>query len=160
MEIKIGLDDGICQQLTQHLSFLLADTYVLYAKTQNFHWNIQDPRFYSLHLLLEKQYQELAEALDEIAERIRMLGKPAPGTLKKFLNMTSLKESVDEEISGDDMLQELLNDHETLCRYIRERLELVSKLGDEGTADLLIQRLRSHEKSAWMLRSHLFTIPL
>lgn len=159
MDLKIGIDDGICQQLAQHLSFLLADTYVLYAKTQNFHWNVQDPRFYSLHLLLEKQYQELAEAIDEIAERIRMLGMPAPGRLKKYLGMTSLKEA-EGDISGDDMLQELLDDHETLCRFIRERIALVSKLGDEGTADLLIQRLRSHEKTAWMLRSHLSVIPI
>lgn len=153
MEINIGLEESIRLQIAQHLSLILADTYLLYTKTQNFHWNLSDSRFYSLHLLLKKQYKELAEALDEIAERICTLGERSPGSLKQFIDMTSLKES-DGDISADEMLQELLNDHETLCRYIRERIELASKLGDEGTSALLIQRLRGHEKSAWMLRSH------
>lgn len=157
MESQMGLEVNIRQQLAQNLSLILADTYVLYAKTQNFHWNVIDPRFYSLHLLLEKQYEELAEAIDEIAERIRMLGEIAPGSLKQFIEMTSLKES-DGDIDGDEMLEQLTNDHKTLCRYIRERIELASKLGDEGTADLLIQRLRAHEKNAWMLQSHFMNI--
>lgn len=153
MEVKIALDESVRQQLAQHLSLILADTFVLSTKTQNFHWNVKDPRFYSIHLFLEKQYEELAEAIDEIAERIRILGERSPGSLKQFIDMTSLKES-DGNLSADKMLHELLKDHETLCRYIRERIELAAKLGDEGTADLLIQRLRAHEKSAWMLRSH------
>ena len=153
MDIQITLNESARKQLAQNLSLILADTYVLYAKTQNYHWNIQDPRFYSLHLLLEKQYEELAEAIDEIAERIRMLGERSPGSLKQFINKSSLKET-EEDLSGDEMLQDLLKDHETMCRYIRERIALASKLGDEGTADLLIQRLRAHEKTAWMLRSH------
>jgi len=159
MEIHIALNESVRQQLAQHLSLILADTYVLYAKTQNFHWNIQDHRFYSLHLLLEKQYEELSEAIDEIAERIRMLGERSPGSLQQFINKSSLKES-EEDMGGDEMLQDLLNDHETLCRYIRERIALASKLGDEGTADLLIHRLRAHEKTAWMLRSHVLSIPV
>lgn len=154
MKTAIGLDESVRQQIAQHLSLLLADTYVLYTKTQNFHWNIIDPRFYSLHLFLEKQYEALAEEIDEIAERIRKLCMPAPGSLKQFLEMTSLKES-NGDLSGDEMIQVLLDDHEAVCRFIRERISLVSKLGDEGTADLLIQHLRFHEKSAWMLRSQL-----
>jgi starvation-inducible DNA-binding protein len=154
METSIGLDESIRQQIAQHLSLLLADTYVLYTKTQNFHWNIIDPRFYSLHLFLEKQYEALAGEIDEIAERIRKLGMPAPASLKQFLEMTSLKES-SADLSGDEMIQVLLDDHESICCFIRERIALTSKLGDEGTADLLIQQLRFHEKSAWMLRSQL-----
>lgn len=157
MEIQIGIDENIRRQMAQNLGLILADTYVLYTKTQNFHWNVEDPRFYSLHLLLEKQYGDLAEAIDEIAERIRMLGERSPANLKQFLDMASLNES-DGDLSGDEMLEVLLNDHETLCRFIRERIALASKLGDEGTADLLIQRLRFHEKTAWMLRSHLALI--
>lgn len=157
MEIQIGVDENIRRQMAQNLGLILADTYVLYTKTQNFHWNVEDPRFYSLHLLLEKQYEDLAEAIDEIAERIRMLGERSPASLKQFLDMASLNES-DGDLSGDEMFEVLLNDHETLCRFIRERIALASKLGDEGTADLLIQRLRFHEKTAWMLRSHLTLI--
>lgn len=151
--IHINLDKTVRQQLAQNLSLILADTYILYAKTQNFHWNVMDPRFYSLHLFFEKQYRELAEALDEIAERIRMLGERAPGSLKQFIEVSSLKES-NGDLTAEEMLVELLKDHEALCRFIRERIELASKLGDEGTQDLLIQRLRAHEKMAWMLRSH------
>lgn len=154
MEINIALQGSVRQQIAQNLSLILADTYVLYTKTQNFHWNITDPRFYSLHLLLEKQYEGLADALDDIAERIRMLGERSPGSLRQFIEMSSLEESIGD-IDGDKMIEILLNDHESLARFIRERISLASKLGDEGTADLLIQRLREHEKFAWMLRSHL-----
>jgi len=154
MSINIGLDKTIRQQLSQQLNLLLADTYVLYTKTQNFHWNIVDPRFYFLHLFLEELYKELAEDIDELAERIRMLGGRSPGTLKQFLDMTSLKETV-KELSGNEMLQKLLSDHESLCCLVREKIELTGQLDDEGTKDLLIKKLRFHEKSAWMLRSHL-----
>lgn len=154
MDTNIGLEASVRQQIAHNISLLLADTYVLYAKTQNFHWNVIDPRFYSLHIFLEKQYEELAEALDEIAERIRMLGEHAPGNLKQFIEMTNLKEA-SQEINGDKMIKQLLDDHEAICAFIRKGIELASSLGDEGTADLLIQRLRAHEKHAWMLRSHL-----
>jgi starvation-inducible DNA-binding protein len=154
MEININLDQSVRQQIAQSLGLILADTYVLYMKTQNFHWNIVDARFYSLHKFLENQYEELAEAIDEIAERIRMLGERTPATLKQFLDMTSIEESMGD-LGGDEMLAKLLNNHETLIKQIRERIQHISKLGDEGTVDLLIQRLRSHEKTAWMLRSHL-----
>jgi starvation-inducible DNA-binding protein len=153
MEAKIALAENVRQQLAQHLSLILADTYVLYTKTQNFHWNVVDPNFYSLHSFLKKQYKDLGEAIDEIAKRIRMLGERSPGSLKQFLAMSSFKES-DGNIPADKMVLELLEDHDTLCGYIRERIELAAKLGDEGTADLLIQRLRAHEESSWMLRSH------
>jgi starvation-inducible DNA-binding protein len=152
--LHLGLNDSVRQQIAQNLSMLLADTYVLYVKTQNFHWNVVDARFYSLHLFLEKEYEKLNKAIDEIAERIRKLGERSPGSLQQFLNITSLKES-DEDLTADEMLLELLKDHETICCFLRERIALASKLRDEGTSDLLIQRLRAHEKSAWMLRSQL-----
>ncbi|CUI16347.1 putative DNA protection during starvation family protein [Candidatus Protochlamydia naegleriophila] len=142
------------KQIAQFLNLILADTYILYVKTQNFHWNIVDPRFYALHQFLEKQYEELAEAIDELAERIRILGERAPGTLKQFLDMTSYKESNGDE-NSDDMLQQLFEDHEAMCRHLRERIERSNELGDHGTTDLLTKRLSVHEKSAWMLRSHL-----
>lgn len=154
MEINIGLSESVRQQIAQNLSMLLADTYLLYVKTQNFHWNIIDARFYSLHLFLKKEYETLEKLIDEIAERIRKLGERSPGSLKQFLSITSLKES-DGDLIGDEMLLELLKDHEMICRFLRERIILASRLGDEGTADLFIQQLRVHENSAWMLRSHL-----
>ncbi len=159
MEKKIGLEETVKQQMANHLSLILADTYVLYIKTQNFHWNVTDSRFYFLHLFFEKQYKELAEAIDELAERIRALGFRTPGGLKQFIEMSSLKDS-EADLSADEMLQILLDDHQSLCCCIREHIELASKLRDEGTADLLIQRLRAHEKTAWMLTSHLVDIPV
>lgn len=152
MDIHIGLEESVRKQLSQKLSLILADTYILYTKTQNFHWNIVDNRFYSLHLFLEKQYEELADAIDEIAERIRILGEKTPGSLKQFLDMTSIKESSNSS-HGSQMIKELLDGHETMIRYLREIIDIASKLGDEGTVDLLVQRLRAHEKHAWMLRS-------
>lgn len=153
MKIKLDLDKSVCQQIAQHVSLILADTYVLYTKTQNFHWNVVDPRFYGLHRFLEDQYKALAEGIDELAERIRMLGEKTPGSMRQFLERTTLTER-NGDLTGEEMLLDLLNDHETLCRYIREIIPLCSKLGDEGTADLFTSRLRSHEKSAWMIRSH------
>lgn len=154
MGIHLGLESSVWQQIAHHTSLILADMYVLYVKTQNFHWNVIDSRFYSLHQFFEEQYKDLAEAIDEVAERIRMLGERTPASLKQFLDTTSLKES-NGDLSGDEMIQDLLTDHETLIRNLREGIAYTSKLGDEGTADLFIQRLRAHEKTAWMLRSHL-----
>ena len=154
MAVKLDLEPSVLQQIAQQLGMILADMYVLYVKTQNFHWNIVDPRFYSLHKFLEEQYEALAEAIDEVAERIRILGQRSPGSLQQFLDMTSLHES-DGDLSGDEMLHALLKDHQSLAQQLRDRIEYVSNLRDEGTADLLINRLRFHEKTAWMIRSHL-----
>ncbi|MBS4167430.1 DNA starvation/stationary phase protection protein [Parachlamydia sp. AcF125] len=141
--------EPICKSLAQ----VLADTYILYVKTQNFHWNVVDPRFYSLHKMLEDQYAELAEALDEIAERMRMLNGKSPATMKKFLELGSLSEA-EGGLSGDEMLQILINDHAALIKTVRKKIEEAQTLQDEGTADMLIQRLRAHEKNHWMLQSH------
>lgn len=147
------LEQSVCAQCAQLLIQTLADTYVLYLKTQNFHWNVVDPRFSDLHSFFQKQYEELAEAIDVIAERIRMLRFRAPASMQEFLEISSLEESIGD-ISADEMIQILLNDHESIASKIRPYIPEAQKKGDEGSADLLIQRLRSHEKTAWMLRSH------
>lgn len=150
---KIPLGQEARMEVTRVLSQMLADTYVLYVKTQNFHWNVVDPRFYQLHKFFEGQYEELAEALDIIAERIRMMGGKSPGSMHRFLELSTLKES-DEELSTYEMLQQLTQDHIFMSDSTRFLIEEVSKFGDEGTADMMINRLRSHEKNAWMLQSH------
>jgi starvation-inducible DNA-binding protein len=141
------------EQIVQALSQILADTYVTYLKTQNFHWNVRDPRFHSLHEMFEEFYKQLAEATDELAERIRMLKHKSPATMREFLELTNLEEG-NSESSGTEMIQDLYNDREVIISSIRPRIEESIKLGDEGTGDLLIQHLRLHEKAAWMLRSH------
>jgi starvation-inducible DNA-binding protein len=153
MKSHHGIDAKSCKKIAQELSRVLGNTYVLYVKTQNFHWNIIDPRFYSLHKMLEGHYEELAEAIDEIAERIRMLEQHSPGSMKEFLKTSTLKE-FEGNLSGDQMLLELLKDHENCANELRTLVPAIQKLTDEGTADMLIDRLRFHEKTAWMLRSH------
>lgn len=157
VNINIGLSSSVRQQIAQNLSLLLADVHVLYTKTQNFYWNITDPYFYSIRLFLKKELEKLSHVHEEIAERIRILGERFPSNLKQFLNMTSLKES-DGDLTAEEMLLDLINDHETICRFIRDRIILVSKLEDEGTSALLVQQLCAHEKSVWMLRSQLLSI--
>ena len=146
--------DSALDQLSQPLSQCLADTYVTYLKTQNFHWNLVDALFHDLHLFFESLYKELAEGVDEIAERMRMIRLHPPASMHQFLEVTSLIEANGHE-SGNEMIADLCHDRELIIQFIRPLIERCSKLGDEGTADLLIQHLRIHEKAAWMLRSHL-----
>jgi starvation-inducible DNA-binding protein len=153
MDSNANINDSIRQQIALNLSLLLADTYILYAKTQIYYWNASDPTFYSFRLFLKKEYRKLEKAIQQLAERIRELGEPIPAGLKQLLDMTSLKESRGGQKAAE-MIQELLSDHELINHFLRERIGLATKLGDEVTANLLIQRLRDHEKSAWMLRSH------
>lgn len=150
---SIYLNKTSTEQVGQSLAQTLADTYLLYLKTQNFHWNVIDPRFHSLHELFEEQYTELAESVDLLAERLRMLKLRSPGSMHQFLELASLAES-EGELSGNEMLKELCHDREAMIGQIRSRIEEAQNLGDEGTADLYIQQLRAHEKAAWMLRSH------
>lgn len=150
--MKASSTNNVTQTTAVELGKLLSDTYVLYTKTQNFHWNLVDPRFSSLHKFFEGQYEELSEAIDEIAERIRMIGHKAPGSMRSFLSNSRLEESEDE-LSGDLMIEQLLGDHETVIQTLRKQISDTQNRGDEGTADLMIQRLRAHEKAAWMLRS-------
>lgn len=151
---KSPLKQNADQQIAKYLSQVLADTYVLYLKTQNFHWNLVDGRFYFLHKMLEEQYEDLAEAVDEIAERLRALDFKSPGSMKQFLAITSLKEA-EGEYSATEMLQQLLHDHTAIAKELRPKIEEATRQHDEGSADLFIQRLRAHEKTAWMLRSGL-----
>jgi len=141
---------------THNLSAFLANTYVLYLKTQNFHWNVTGPLFQTLHKLFEKQYEDLAEAVDTIAERLRALSTKAPGSMRDFLQLTSLKES-SGQLTAEEMLAELVHDHKKISQELHGMISQATSTGDEGSADLMIQRLRVHDKAAWMLESHLQT---
>ena len=150
--INIGIDEQDRLQIAEGLSRLLADTYTLYLKTHNFHWNVTGPMFNSLHLMFETQYTELAVAVDEIAERIRALGVAAPGSYAKFSELTVLEEETGVP-SAEDMIKQLVKDQEAVVRTARSVIPLAEKANDEPSADLLTQRMQVHEKTAWMLRS-------
>ena len=150
--IDIGIDEAARQKIGAGLSHLLADTYTLYLKTHNFHWNVTGPMFNTLHLMFEAQYNELALAVDLIAERIRALGFPAPGSYRQFAELTSLTEETTVP-SADEMIRQLVKDQEAVVRTARKIFPVVDDANDEPTADLLTQRMQVHEKTAWMLRS-------
>lgn len=152
MNINIGINEQDRQDIAQGLSRLLADTYTLYLKTHNFHWNVTGPMFQTLHLMFETQYTELALAVDLIAERIRSLGVYAPGTYKQFAALSSIKEE-DGIPKAQDMIRLLVEGQEAVVRTARSLYDVVEKANDEATADLLTQRIQLHEKTAWMLRS-------
>jgi starvation-inducible DNA-binding protein len=151
-KIDIGISEADRRKIADGLGRLLADTYTLYLKTHNFHWNVTGPMFQTLHLMFEDQYNELAEAVDLIAERIRALGLPAPGTFREFLAATSIKES-DGTPSAEQMVSELVDGQEAVVRTARRVLPMADRANDQPTVDLLTQRLQTHEKAAWMLRS-------
>jgi starvation-inducible DNA-binding protein len=152
MSINIGIDDAARKQIGDGLARLLADTYTLYLKTHNFHWNVTGPMFNTLHLMFEQQYTELSQAVDLIAERIRALDFPAPGSYRQFAALTSLKE--EESVpSAEEMISILVKDQEAVVRTARSIFPVVDDAVDESTADLLTQRMQVHEKTAWMLRS-------
>ncbi len=152
--INIGINESQREKIGDGLSRLLADTYTLYLQTHNFHWNVTGPFFQSLHTLFETHYTELAVAVDDIAERIRALGILSPGTYKEFAKLTSIKE-VEGNISTEEMLERLVDSHETVVRTAREILPLAQGADDESSVSLISDRLVVHEKTAWMLRSHL-----
>ena len=152
MKIDIGIKEADRRKIAKGLSHLLADTYTLYLKTHNFHWNVTGPMFQTLHLMFETQYNELALAVDLIAERIRALGVPAPGTYREFAALSSIKESKGVP-SATQMIRELVAGQEAVARTARSVFPLVEKVNDEPSADLLTQRMQLHEKNAWMLRS-------
>ena len=154
MNMDIGIPAGERARIARGLARLLADSYTLYLKTHNYHWNVTGPLFNTLHTMFETQYTELALAVDEIAERIRALGHPAPGSYKAFAELTA----IDEEQGvpkAEEMIRQLVIGQETVVRTAREVLPLASGADDEPTADLLTQRMQLHEKNAWMLRSML-----
>jgi starvation-inducible DNA-binding protein len=150
--IDIGISEADRRKIAGGLGRLLADTYTLYLKTHNFHWNVTGPMFQTLHVMFEEQYTELWQATDLVAERIRALGHPAPGTFREFLASASIAEP--EGIpSATDMIRELVAGHEAVARTARAVLPAADKANDQPTVDLLTQRLQIHEKNAWMLRS-------
>jgi starvation-inducible DNA-binding protein len=152
LPINIGISEKDREKIGDGLSRLLADSYTLYLKTHNFHWNVTGPMFQTLHLMFEAQYTELATAVDLIAERIRSLGEHAPGSYAEFGKLTSLKEA-DGVPSAKEMVRQLVQGHEAVAKSARSVFPAAEKAHDEATADLLTQRIQLHEKTAWMLRS-------
>ncbi len=154
MELNLGINEQDRVKIAAGLSRLLADSYTLYLKTHNFHWNVKGPLFNTLHLMFEEHYTELATAVDEIAERIRALGVRAPGSYKEFAELTSITEAEGDE-PAEEMIRQLVTGQETVVRTAREVFPAADAANDEPTADLLTQRMQIHEKNAWMLRSML-----
>ena len=152
MAIDIGIDEADRKAIAGGLSRMLADSYTLYLKTHSFHWNVTGPLFNTLHLMFEQQYSELALAVDTIAERIRALGFPAPGSYQQFSALTSITEEPDQP-AAEEMIRQLARDQETVVRTAREVIPIAEKANDQPTVDLLSARMEVHEKTAWMLRS-------
>lgn len=152
MQIDIGIGEAERKRIADGISHLLADTYTLYLKTHNFHWNVTGPMFNTLHLMFEEQYTELAQAIDAIAERIRALGFPAPGTYRQFAELSSIEEA-EGVPDAQEMIRQLVQGQEAVVRTARKVLPVAAEVNDEPTVDLLTQRMQVHEKNAWMLRS-------
>ncbi|HET6204468.1 MAG TPA: DNA starvation/stationary phase protection protein [Planctomycetota bacterium] len=155
MKPNLGLSDALRNDVVGILNTLLADEFLLYTKTRNYHWNVVGHQFHDLHKFFEAQYEALDEIVDEVAERARSLGGPSAGTLKEFLGATRLKESPGETPDARGMVGNLLADHEAVVRSLRADLEACTKLGDAGTTDFLTGLMERHEKTAWMLRATL-----
>ena len=154
--MNIGISEKNKRAVSAILNALLADEYLLYTKTRKYHWNVTGPHFSELHKFFEAQYEEIDEAIDEVAERARALGEEAFGTLAEFLKHTSLRERPGKNPAAKGMLEDLLGDHETLIQSLRRDLEACSeKYGDMGTSDFLTGLMEQHEKMAWMIRSFL-----
>ncbi len=150
--IDIGISTKDRAAISEALSKVLADSFVLYLKTHNYHWNVTGPMFQTLHMMFMGQYTELWNALDEIAERIRSLGFPAPGTFKEFIKLSSMKEQ-EGVMSADGMIRELIAGQDAVTRACRSALKVAEKADDQPSVDIMVQRLQIHEKNAWMLRS-------
>jgi len=151
-QIDIGINESNRIAIADGLSRLMADTHMLYLKTRNFHWNVTGPMFNTLHDMFEQQYVELETAVDDIAERIRALGLPAPGSYAQFAKLTDIKEETGTP-TAEEMIGQLVKDQETVARTARQVFPTADAASDEPTADLLTQRMQIHEKTAWMLRS-------
>ncbi len=152
VDMDIGIDTEHRVKVAEGLKLLLADSYTLYLQTHNFHWNVTGPFFRELHLMFEEQYTELADAVDDLAERVRTLGVAAPGTYKEFARLSSVKE-VEGTLDSEEMLDILTTGHETVVKTCRAVLKLAGDANDESTLSLVSDRMRVHEKAAWMLRS-------
>lgn len=154
MKVDTGISEAHRKVIANGLNYVLADTYTLYIKTHNFHWNVTGPMFNTLHLMFEDQYTELAKAVDDIAERIRALGYPAPGSYKQFAELTKVKEETTVP-KANEMIKQLMEGHECVARTARDMFPKVEEASDEATVDVLTKRIDTHEKTAWMLRSML-----
>jgi len=156
-QIDIGISENDRRSIAEGLSRLLADTYTLYLKTHSFHWNVTGPMFHSLHQMFETQYTELAGAVDQIAERIRALGMPAPGSYAEFSKLSSIKEAegANRVPDAEEMIRQLVAGQEAVVRTAREIFPTAEAANDEATSNLLADRMEIHEKNAWMLRSML-----
>ncbi len=152
MELNIGISEDKRKEVCAGLARLLADSYSLYLKTHNFHWNVRGKMFQTLHTMFETQYTELALAVDLIAERIRSLGQIAPGSYSSFRELSKIPDGKGTE-SADEMVKQLVEGQESVIRTAREIFPIAEKAGDQATCDLLTQRMQLHEKTAWMLRS-------
>lgn len=150
--LNIGIEESQRKKIAGGLSKLLADTYTLYLKTHNYHWNVTGPMFQTLHLMFETEYKELAEAVDLIAERIRALGFPSPGSYAEFAKIATVKEAQGVP-EANKMIRDLVKGHEIVARTARDAFPYADEVNDEASADLLTERMRTHEKTAWMLRS-------
>jgi starvation-inducible DNA-binding protein len=156
METKIGISAENLQAVAQTLAKILADEFVLYTKTRNAHWNVEGKDFYSVHKFFEDQYEALDEIIDDVAERIRSLGHYAPATLKNYLQLTHLTEQAREKNDSEGFIRELLQDHQSIIVHLRENINrFANDYHDLGTSDFITGLMESHEKMAWMLRSHL-----
>ena len=156
MKPNIGIADTNVQAVALILNTLLADEYVLYTKTRKYHWNVEGMHFHDLHLFFESQYEELDEIIDKTAERVRQLGHYAIGSMKDFLSVTHLLENAGETGEANNMIQNLMNDHETIIRTLREDIVKTSdQHKDLGNGDFLTGLMEQHEKMAWMLRANL-----
>ena len=152
MKLNIGIEERDRKEISGGLARVLADTYTLYLKTHNFHWNVTGPMFQTLHLMFEGQYNELALAVDLVAERIRALGEFAPGSYAEYSKLSSIPEA-NGVPAATDMVKQLVEGHEAVIRTARSVFPWAEKANDQSTIDLLTQRLQLHEKTAWMLRS-------
>jgi starvation-inducible DNA-binding protein len=156
MKTNIGITEANRKTVAGQLDKLLADEFVLYTKTLNAHWNLEGPNFHSVHLYFEELYEELQEIVDSVAERIRQLGHYAPATLKDFIRLTHLTEQLEGGNTSQDLIKNLLGDHETIIEFIRSNIkEFDEAHKDAGTSDFVTALMERHEKTAWMLRAHL-----
>lgn len=155
MEPKIGMTEQQRKSVAEALGHMLADSYTLYLKTHNYHWNVEGPLFSTLHALFEEQYVDLATAVDDIAERIRILGFRAPGSFKEYLELSSVSDTERTDLSAKEMIADLLKANETVVETTKKVLSKAQEADDEGTIGLLGDRINYHEKTAWMLRSML-----
>ena len=156
METQIGIKQENLSKIADSLCKILADEFILYTKTRKAHWNVEGDDFYNKHLFFEEQYNQVDEIIDGVAERIRMLGHYAPATLKEFLELTHLSEQVKEKNDSKGFIKELLIDHESIIMHLRENISVyANEYQDLGTSDYITGLMETHEKMAWMLRSHL-----